>query len=110
MPLPVAASLQLQCKRNILICSLSAEQQLQHQLTQNQRDRDTVASLLKNTAVVEKLKSVSGLTETINRNKAPLRYASFNVRDASREGFLLLSEVDDFSTRPRLAIASSVSR
>jgi flagellar motor protein MotB len=42
---------------------VSAEQQLQNQIVQNQRDRDTVASLLQNAAVVEKLKSVSGLTD-----------------------------------------------
>lgn len=40
-----------------------AEQKLQQQIAQNQRDRDTAASLRENSAVAEKLKSLSGLTD-----------------------------------------------
>ncbi|OPY98917.1 hypothetical protein A5906_30640 [Bradyrhizobium sacchari] len=40
-----------------------AEQKLQQHIAQNQRDRDTVASLRENSAVAEKLKSLSALTD-----------------------------------------------
>ncbi|RQH13605.1 hypothetical protein [Bradyrhizobium sp. RP6] len=40
-----------------------AEQKLQQQIAQNQRDRDTVASLRENSAVAERLRSLSGLTD-----------------------------------------------
>lgn len=42
---------------------VAAEQQLQQQIAQNQRDRDMVASLRENTAVAKKLQSLSGLTD-----------------------------------------------
>ncbi|MGJ5181846.1 hypothetical protein ACQR16_34605 [Bradyrhizobium oligotrophicum] len=48
---------------------LAAEQQLQRQVAQNQRDRDVVAALRENTAVSEKLKNVSGLTDPAEIDK-----------------------------------------
>ncbi|WP_445216979.1 hypothetical protein ACKWRH_33345 [Bradyrhizobium sp. Pa8] len=43
---------------------VTAEHKLQQQIAQNQRDRDTVASLRENTAVAEKLKNLSGLSDS----------------------------------------------
>lgn len=42
---------------------VTAEQKLQQEIAQNQRDRDTVASLRENSTVAEKLKNLSGLSD-----------------------------------------------
>jgi len=42
---------------------VDAKQQLQQQQAQNQRDRDTVAALGQNTAIADRLRSLSGLTD-----------------------------------------------
>jgi hypothetical protein len=42
---------------------VAVEQKLLQQQEQNERDRDVVAALRKNTAVADKLQSLSGLTD-----------------------------------------------